>query len=120
MTPKPSLEPTALSQRWPFVCVAAAAAQLVTFGQKMMSHKDDYFCPMPMKWNEAYTSLLRVWEEAGRNPKDKPPVPLILAAWPNTPGFMKLLRWKETIAWAEKHNCPHLIPDMKEEGKFRG
>jgi len=82
--------------------------------------KDDYFCPMPMIWNDIYTSLIRVWESEGKAPVDKPPVPLILAAWHDTPGLMKLLRWKDTIAWAEKHNCSHLIPDLKEEDTFKG
>lgn len=86
----------------------------------IMETKSSYFCPMPSKWNDIYTSLLRVWEEAGDDPKDKPPVPLILAAWYDTLGLMKLLRWKETIAWAEKHGCLHLIPELKEEDKFRG
>lgn len=75
---------------------------------------------MPMIWNEIYTSLIRVWENEGKKPLDKPPVPLILASWHDTPGLMKLLRWKETIEWAEKHTCKHLIPDLKDEDKFRG
>ncbi len=82
--------------------------------------QDDFFCPMPMKWNETYTALLNVWEQSGRDPKDKPPVPLILAAWHDTPGLLKLLRWKETLAWAESHKCSDLIPTLKEEEKFRG
>ena len=86
----------------------------------MMKQDDDFFCPMPMKWNEIYASLLTVWEERGKDPKDKPPVPLILAAWHDTTGLMKLLRLKETIAWANSHNCSHLIPELEEGEKFRG
>ena len=73
-----------------------------------------------MKWNEIYISLLEVWERYGNNPADKPPVPLILAAWHETPDIMKLLRWKDTIEWAEKHNILHLIPVLKDEEKFKG
>jgi hypothetical protein len=65
----------------------------------------DYFCPTPMVWDEIYTSLLKVWETEGEKPEDKPPVPLILAAWHDMPGLMKLLRWKDTIEWADKHLC---------------
>src|SRR4030065_293103 len=68
-----------------------------------MKQEDDFVCPMPMKWNEIYTSLLKVWEKTGKDSKDKPPVPLILAAWHDAPGPMKLLRWKDTIAWANNH-----------------
>lgn len=82
--------------------------------------KNDYICPIPIKWNEIYTSLLNVWEQQGKNSEDKHPVPLILAAWHDTPGLMKSLRWKETIEWAKNHNCGYLIFDLKEEEKFRG
>jgi hypothetical protein len=61
---------------------------------------EDYMCPMPMKWNEVYSSLLKVWEREGQIQNDKPPVPLILAAWYKTPGIMKAIRWQETIQWA--------------------
>lgn len=81
---------------------------------------DDYFCPMPQTWNDIYSSLIRVWELQGRDSSDKPPVPLILAAWHETPGLAKLLRWRETIEWAEKHGCKDLIPELADDQKFRG
>ena len=80
----------------------------------------DFFCPMPIKWNEVYSSLLQVWSREGQEPRDKPPVPLILAAWHEATGIMKAIRWQETIEWAKRHNCSHLIPELKEEEKFRG
>ena len=82
--------------------------------------EDDYYCPMPIKWNEICQNLLDFWEKHGKENNDKPPIPLILAAWYDTPGLSKLLRWKETIEWAEKQNCQHLIPELNEEEKFRG
>lgn len=85
-----------------------------------MEEKDDYFCPLPPIWSDICGKLCAVWEKEGSNPADKPPVPLILAAWYDTPGLMKLLRWKDTIAWAQRHNCSHLIPELKENEKFRG
>ena len=84
-----------------------------------MNNADSYFCPIPTKWNDIYSALLRIWETAGSSPNDKPPIPLILAAWYDTPGLMKLLRWKDTISWAEKHNCAHLT-ELKDDEKFRG
>lgn len=80
--------------------------------------EDDYFCPLPMKWNAIYDSLLRVWEEEGRIPANKPPVPLILAAWHSTSGIMKLLRWKETLEWAQRHGCAEMV-ELGEKDKFR-
>lgn len=86
----------------------------------MNEEKTDFFCPMPLKWNEIYQSLLKVWEKQGASVDDKPPVPLILAAWHETTGLQKLLRWKDTLQWAEKHNCLDSIPELKEEEKFTG
>ena len=44
----------------------------------------DYFCPILKKWNEIYGSLLMAWKKKGRNTKDKPLVPQVLAAWHET------------------------------------
>lgn len=78
---------------------------------------DDYICPMPAKWNEIYLILVRIWERQGRNPNDKPPVPLILAAWHETNNTKKQ-RWKETIKWMSDHNCDHLLLDIKDDEIF--
>ncbi len=80
----------------------------------------DYFCPMPMKWNEIYMSLLKVWESLGSPQDDKPPIPLILAAWHETSGLQKLVRWRETLRWAEMHDCSHLIPELTVDERFKG
>ena len=86
-----------------------------------MSDKgNDYFCPLPDKWNEIYTLLLQAWEKSGLSDSDKPPIPLILAAWYETTGLQKLLRWKDTIEWAYRHECNYLIPELKNDEKFRG
>ena len=56
-------------------------------------------CPMPKPWNEMYEMLKgkrRVgfgWE---------PSLPLILAAWYDTPLISKHLRFREHLEWAEK------------------
>lgn len=57
-------------------------------------------CPMPQKWQQLYNML--------NNKKQKvtsgwePSVPLLLAAWYETPPMMKILRLREHIEWAEK------------------
>ena len=57
-------------------------------------------CPLPDRWNELWKMLpsrRRVgngWE---------PPLPLILAAWWNTPALMKIVRLEEHIQYAEAH-----------------
>jgi hypothetical protein len=56
-------------------------------------------CPQPQKW-------LNLWEML---PKDvetgasQAPLPLILAAWHETPAMLKMLRLADHIRWAEKH-----------------
>jgi hypothetical protein len=63
--------------------------------------KDDFICPTPMRWNDIYTALLEVWRKGGSKPDDKPPVPLILAAWWECPPVAKKARWLETLDWAD-------------------
>ncbi len=82
--------------------------------------KDDYICPVPRKWNAIYNTLVEAWESGGRTPGDKPPVPLILEAWHYSSDLEKRIRWEETRQWAETHQCIDLIPELKENEKFRG
>lgn len=64
--------------------------------------KNDRVCLQPMLWNDLYEMLpskKRVgdgWE---------PGLPLILAAWWNTPVLLKKLRFREHIEWANEHSC---------------
>jgi hypothetical protein len=59
-------------------------------------------CPMPTRWNELWERLpnrKRVgagWE---------PGLPLILAAWHDTPAILKMVRLQEHIEWAEKNGA---------------
>jgi hypothetical protein len=77
-----------------------------------------FICPMPHVWNEIYNNLLRVWRSK-KESISKPPIPLILGAW-QEPHIMKILRWKETIEWAEKHGYSYLIPELSEEESYFG
>jgi hypothetical protein len=67
-----------------------------------LARKNSRVCPNPMKWQEMYEMLpskRRVgsgWE---------PGLPLILAAWSETPAVSKMMRLREHIEWASTHEC---------------
>jgi hypothetical protein len=67
-----------------------------------LAQKNDRVCPRPMKWQEMYEMLLSTrrigsgWE---------PALPLILAAWSDTPAPLKMMRLREHIEWAAAHGC---------------
>jgi hypothetical protein len=59
-------------------------------------------CPMPNRWNELWEML------PARRPVGhgwEPPLPLILAAWWNTPALMKMARLEEHIRHADAHGA---------------
>ncbi len=57
-------------------------------------------CPMPMLGNQLW-ELLPNRRRVGLG--WKPPTPLILAAWHETPAMLKMLRLQEHIKWADKY-----------------
>lgn len=57
-------------------------------------------CPMPTKWNELW-QLLPNKKQIGVG--WNPPLPLILAAWWDTPNDRKKARLLEHIEYAEQH-----------------
>jgi len=63
-------------------------------------------CPNPQKWNELWEILP---EKKTKGIGWEPSIPLILAAWHDTPAFLKMMRLAEHIQWAEKHNA---LPDV--------
>jgi hypothetical protein len=75
---------------------------------------EDFICPEPKTWNAIYGNLCNIAKQRGLS---KPPIPLILAAWWDTPAIMKILRWKETIEWAEQHGLKDEIPELTEKQK---
>lgn len=79
-----------------------------------MKRPEDFICPVPMVWNEIYGNLCRIAEQRGL---PKPPVPLILAAWWDTPAMLKALRWQETLEWAGEHDLRGQIPELTDEQK---
>ena len=54
-------------------------------------------CPLPTLWNDLF-ELLPDRKRSG--PGWEPPLPLILAAWHDTPVLLKMLRLTEHIRWA--------------------
>ena len=66
-------------------------------------------CPLPNLWKRLWEMLPnRVQVEAGW----QPPLPLILAAWHDTPAMPKMLRLAEHIGWAAEHGA------LESVGKF--
>ena len=42
-------------------------------------------------------------------------MPLILSGWHYSSDRDKQLRWEQTIEWAERHECRHLIPQLRDD-----
>jgi hypothetical protein len=57
-------------------------------------------CPQPQPWNKLWKSM-SAWGENARN--EKPPVPLILAAWWATSNEEKRERFQHQLHWANEH-----------------
>ena len=61
------------------------------------AQKNQRVCPQPGKWQELY-DLLPGKRRVGSG--WEPPLPLILAAWWDTPALPKILRLREHLEWA--------------------
>lgn len=59
-------------------------------------------CPQPQRWNELY-KLLPNRKRVGAG--WEPPLPLILAAWWDTPAISKIARFREHLEWAASHGA---------------
>jgi len=70
--------------------------------QSLMAYcrENSRVCPMPQRWSALWNLLpnrIRVgasWQ---------PPLPLILGAWDESQGMVKMLRLAEHIKWADQH-----------------
>ncbi len=83
------------------------------------AQKNARICPQPQKWNELY-ELLPNKKRKGKG--HEPALPLILAAWWDTPAMLKTLRLREHIEWASEHNSLiavyEFMKNLKEEEWF--
>lgn len=73
-------------------------------------------CPQPRRWQELYELL------PGKRQKGvgwEPPLPLVLAAWWDTPALSKMIRLREHIVWASEHDALNTVYEflagLKEE-----
>jgi len=64
--------------------------------------KNNRVCPQPQKWQQLYEMLRNNLREGGGL---EPSLPLILAAWWDTPALSKMLRLREHVEWAATHGC---------------
>lgn len=63
--------------------------------------ENDRVCPLPQLWNQLWKML----PDRKRNGAGwQPALPLILAAWHDTPAMLKMLRLAEHIEWAAQHS----------------
>ena len=81
-----------------------------------LAQKNDRICPQPDKWNQLYDILPN---KRRKGSGWEPSLPLILAAWYDTPAILKILRLKEHIEWASTHDCLeevyNFLANLKEE-----
>lgn len=65
-------------------------------------------CPNPKKWNVLFKQLS---EHANTHVciPSRPPAPLILAGWAYSNDVEKMLRWRETVDWAEANGCTDIL-----------
>src|SRR4051812_32078617 len=61
---------------------------------------NDRVCPMPQRWSELFEMLK---EKKREGAGWRPGLPLILAAWHETPAMEKSARLREHIEWARDH-----------------
>jgi hypothetical protein len=68
--------------------------------------QNDRVCPMPDKWNELWKLLPN---RSRKGSGWEPALPLILAAWHDTPAMLKMLRVREHLEWAEQQGCLDVV-----------
>jgi len=65
--------------------------------------------PQPLAWDRVYRLLLEWHRDRGLAGQDTPPVPLVLAGRVFSSSSQKHERWVETVNWAKRHGCHHLV-----------
>jgi hypothetical protein len=75
-------------------------------------------CPLPEHWLKILDQL-RNWISNTGAQVTAPPAPLILAGWVYSNDVEKRERWLETVEWAERHGCVHLLECLTPEKMYR-
>lgn len=74
-------------------------------------------CPNPIPWQEAYERLTKFAQLKPCAPPS-PPKPLILAGWAYSNDIEKMKRWEETVDWAVKNKCAHLVSEIPDSAFY--
>jgi hypothetical protein len=70
------------------------------------TQKNNRVCPQPQKWNELYGLLSN---KRRKGDGWEPSLPLILAAWWDSPAMSKICRLREHIEWAFEQGCLDVV-----------
>jgi len=83
---------------------------MTTLGKVLLeTTRNSRVCPQPKKWNELYELLPH---KRRKGAGWEPPLPLILAAWWDTPEMSKIARLREHIEWAAEHGALGTVYDF--------
>ncbi len=63
-------------------------------------------CPLPDKWKDLWTMLPN---RSRQGSSWEPALPLILAAWYDTPAMLKMLRLREHLEWSQKYGALNAV-----------
>ena len=81
-----------------------------------MEGQTNFICPQPQVWARIQSALSDAFSSNDAI-TEEPPRALILGG-SHTSDIQKKGRWMETVRWADKHDCMHLIPELKDEEKY--
>jgi hypothetical protein len=74
---------------------------MITVDQVLaVATESNRICPQPKKWQQLYELLP---DKKRKGAGWEPSLPLVLAAWWDTPAISKILRLREHIEWAATH-----------------
>src|SRR5262245_13660298 len=65
-------------------------------------------CPNPLPWVDVVDRLTAFAKMRPCSPPS-PPAPLVLGGWAYSNDVEKMRRWDETVAWAHRNGCSHLV-----------
>jgi hypothetical protein len=77
--------------------VSESAESLIAY-----CRENSRICPVPERWDALWKMLPERRRVGGGW---EPPLPLILAAWHDTPDMLKMLRLREHVEWAAEHGA---------------